>query len=87
MTNTTHQHTLLSVSETIRVLGIGRTNLYSLINTGRIKALKLGRRTLISSTEIERFLAGLPDYQACSDEVASGPKPISVICPIYSGGL
>jgi excisionase family DNA binding protein len=81
MTNATHQHPLLSISQTIRVLGIGRTHLYSLINSGRIKALKLGRRTLISSTEIERFLSGLPDYQACSDEAVSDPKPTSIISP------
>jgi excisionase family DNA binding protein len=63
MTSIVHPHSLLSIAETLEVLGIGRTNLYSLINTGRIRASKLGRRTLISSAEVERFIAQLAAYE------------------------
>ena len=38
-------------------LGIGRTMLYELIKDGRIKAIKIGRRTLIPETELQRLIS------------------------------
>lgn len=38
-------------------LGIGRTMLYELIKTDRIKVIKIGRRTLIPESELQRFIA------------------------------
>jgi excisionase family DNA binding protein len=40
--------------------GIGRTKLYELISSGAIRALKLGRKTLIPASEGVRLLESLP---------------------------
>lgn len=37
--------------------GIGRTMLYQLIKDGEIKTIKVGRRTLIPESELQRWLA------------------------------
>jgi hypothetical protein len=40
---------------------IGQTKLFEEIKSGRLKAKKLGRATLISRTEGERWFNALPD--------------------------
>jgi excisionase family DNA binding protein len=47
---------LLSIPDACRVLGIGRSKLYELINAGRLDIVKIGRRTLIRAASI-RVLA------------------------------
>lgn len=37
-------------------LGIGRSKLYELIQSGEIKPFKVGRRTLILEAELQRFI-------------------------------
>lgn len=44
-------------------LGIGRTTLYQEIGRGRLKALSLGGRTLITADSLDSFLASLPTTQ------------------------
>ena len=39
-----------------KVLGIGTTKLYELINDGQISAVKLGRRTLVRTDSIREFV-------------------------------
>ncbi|MCB1783116.1 MAG: helix-turn-helix domain-containing protein [Alphaproteobacteria bacterium] len=39
--------------------GIGSTKIYSLINSGKLKARKLGRRTIILDDDLEAFLSSL----------------------------
>lgn len=39
---------------------IGRTKLYSEINAGRLKAVRVGRRVLIRATDADAWLAALP---------------------------
>lgn len=46
----------VSVNEAARILGIGRTSLYSMIREGRVEALKLGRRTLIKTASLRRVI-------------------------------
>lgn len=46
-----------SVDEAAAALGIGRSTLYRLIRDGRLRTLRLGRRVLITATELEGFLA------------------------------
>ena len=41
--------------------GIGRTNAYEEIAAGRLRAVKVGRRTLISHDAAEAWLAALPE--------------------------
>ena len=48
---------LQSISETARVLGLGRTTIYNLINRGQLETVKIGRRQLVKAASIER-LAG-----------------------------
>ena len=52
--------TLYAVPETCQRLSIGRSTLYELIADGQIKAVKIGRRTLIPNEELERYVASLP---------------------------
>lgn len=45
-----------SVEDAAKALGIGRTFVFKLIKDGHLKAIKVGRRTLITLREIEAFL-------------------------------
>jgi excisionase family DNA binding protein len=50
----------MSVEEAARFLGVGRTSIYAAIADGRLKARKLGSRTLILADDAKSFLASLP---------------------------
>lgn len=52
-------HTM-TISETVRWSGIGRTKLYELIGNREIRAIKLGARTLVLTESVEQFLERLP---------------------------
>jgi excisionase family DNA binding protein len=45
-----------SISDTAEALSIGRTTVYVLINTRRLEAFKLGRRTLVTAESIRRLV-------------------------------
>ena len=49
------------VREACRLTGIGRSKLYELIRAGEISTFKIGGMTLISTAELERFLAAQID--------------------------
>lgn len=49
-----------SISEAQKVLSIGRTSLYAQIKMGRLRATKLGRKTLILAKDLDAFVALLP---------------------------
>jgi excisionase family DNA binding protein len=42
-------------------LGISKEKCYLLIKSGQLRAVKLGRRTLIPEDELDRFVARLED--------------------------
>lgn len=46
---------LVSVKDTMALLGIGRTKLYDLINTKELDCVKIGTRTLIKRASIRRL--------------------------------
>jgi excisionase family DNA binding protein len=50
---------ILSVREFCTAYGLGRTSAYREIASGRLKVLKLGRRTLIPVDSAEGWLAAL----------------------------
>jgi hypothetical protein len=50
---------------------IGRTKTYGEINTGRLKARKAGRRTIIAEEDAEEWLSNLPALYGGLDEGAS----------------
>lgn len=47
-----------SPDEAATLLGIGRTNFYKLVKDGRIKTVKLGKRTLVPLDPLRKMLAG-----------------------------
>jgi len=50
----------LTIPEAVRISGVSRSALYVEIAEGRLKARKLGRRTLILREDLEGFLKALP---------------------------
>ncbi len=59
--------------EACEALRIGRTKLYELLSSGELKAVALGRKTLIVRQELERFVEALPPIPLARDP-ASPPK-------------
>ncbi|MCB9978228.1 MAG: helix-turn-helix domain-containing protein [Rhodospirillales bacterium] len=53
-----------SIDEVCAVTGIGKTKIYQLINSGALKARKLGKRTIILKDDLDVFLASLETYPA-----------------------
>lgn len=47
------------IDEASRASGIGRTKIYEEMKGGRLRACKVGNRTLILREDLERFLRGL----------------------------
>lgn len=48
----------VSINDAARALGLGRTSIYSLINSGKLEARKLGRRTLVTTESIRALIDG-----------------------------
>lgn len=42
----------ISINETAKALGIGRSSVYTLLKSGRLDAIKIGRRTLLTTESI-----------------------------------
>ena len=50
----------LTIHEACTYSGIGKTKLYEAINSGKLKARKAGKRTLILSDDLRDYLSSLP---------------------------
>jgi len=50
----------LSIAETCKKIGVGRTLIYQLIEQGRLDARKLGNRTVILEDSADKLLDSLP---------------------------
>ena len=50
-----------TVNESLNILSIGRTSFYALIKDGRLRPIKLGKKTLIGADDIVGLLEGLRD--------------------------
>ena len=48
----------VSIDDTAKALGLGRTSVYAMISDGRLEAFKLGRRTLVKADSIRRPVTG-----------------------------
>ena len=48
---------LLRINDACHAIGLGRTKIYALIQSGRLKVVRIGGRTLIERSEIERLIA------------------------------
>ncbi|HEX6015116.1 MAG TPA: helix-turn-helix domain-containing protein [Geminicoccaceae bacterium] len=49
----------VSINETCRLTGIGRSKLYQLIGDGTLPTLKVGKRRLVRLSTVRRLLASL----------------------------
>ena len=47
----------VSITDTGKALGLGRTSIYAMIADGRLEAFKLGRRRLVKTESIHRLIA------------------------------
>lgn len=47
-----------NVEETAALIGIGERSTYSLIRSGQLRSIRVGRKILIPLTAIEEFLSG-----------------------------
>ena len=50
----------LGIAESCAVLGVGRSTVYKLIKVGSLRAVKLGRRTVILYADLQRYAETLP---------------------------
>ncbi len=50
----------ISVNSAAQALGIGRSSIYALIKGGQLEAIKIGRRTLLTTASIKRLARPLP---------------------------
>lgn len=50
------QQLVLSVAETARTLGLGRTKVYDLLDSGELKSVRVGRRRLVSAASVRSLL-------------------------------
>lgn len=62
----------LSVSDAARCLGVGRTLFYELLVSGEIASVHIGRRRLILTSEIDRFLAAKMPMSGMPEKVGGG---------------
>ena len=53
---------MVSIADTVALTGCSRSLIYQLIATGRLKAVKVGRRTLIPHAELQRWVESLPTF-------------------------
>jgi excisionase family DNA binding protein len=51
---------LLAIKDAAATIGVCRASLYPIMASGRLSAVKVGARTMIRRSELERFLASLP---------------------------
>jgi excisionase family DNA binding protein len=51
-----------TVAEVLRRVGISRTKFYEEINAGRLKARKIGSKTVVLETDLQAYLDALPLY-------------------------
>ena len=67
-----------SITDAVRVSGIGRTKLFAEIAAGRLPARKFGSRTLILATDLQAFLERLPrcpSTRVSVDDDAGSERP------------
>ncbi len=63
---------LYRVPEVATLLGVGRTTVYSLMNSGALPAVLLGADARITAEGLDAYIAGLPTIsgQDCSPRAA-----------------
>lgn len=72
----------LTPTETAQYLGVGRTYIYDCINRGKIKVTRIGRKTLISKTDIQAMFDFLSPKE--SESVEAAEKKAKSISGFYT---
>ena len=68
------------IKEVGRAINAGQSTVYEYIKTGRIRAVKHGRRTLVLADDLQRYLSSLPAISADATSAQSdAKKPTSPI--------
>ena len=65
---------LVSTKEAARRISVGKTKLFDLLSTQQLQAVRLGSRTMIPVSELQRFAATLPSRGKLT--AASTPKVV-----------
>jgi excisionase family DNA binding protein len=60
----------MTIRDFCNLYSVGKTHVYREIATGRLKAKKSGRRTLIAAHDAEMWLSSLPEIREEPDEAA-----------------
>jgi excisionase family DNA binding protein len=48
----------ISINGAAKALGVGRSSIYSLLKSGRLESIKIGRRTLLTTASINQLAHG-----------------------------
>ena len=64
-------HRAFGIEEFCRRFGVGRTKVYDELKLGRLRARKIGRRTIITADDAEGWLQRLPCMKSTNGEAAS----------------
>lgn len=51
-----HERLTVGVAEAAKLLGLGRNTTYTLLRSGRLRSVRVGRRLVIPRSEIDAFL-------------------------------
>lgn len=62
-----------SINGVAMKLDCGRTTVYELIRDGRLKAVKLGSRTLVLESSLRGLLSDLPPFKRTADSLNAMP--------------
>jgi excisionase family DNA binding protein len=54
----------LPIKDFVERYPFSRTHTYELLQKGKLRAAKLGKKTLVNTESADELLAGLPEYKA-----------------------
>ena len=66
-----------SIAEVCEVTDTGRTALYEAIQSGALRAVKRGRRTLILDDDLRRWVQSLPPITVKQSGIASSKRDVT----------
>lgn len=61
---------VLTIAEFGKIYGIGKTRTYEEINSGRLRAIKIGRRTFVTVEDAEAWLKACPAFVSKKSRMA-----------------